>query len=129
MEKNLFDENENQPGEIDSEDKARAFATGTLEFKDPYSDNIYKPEIEEKAVFQTNFKPESSAETNRKSGLAYAAGITLVGAVVVMLLVGWFVDRLAGTSPWGIVGGIILGSVIGFYQFFKLTSQILKNKE
>jgi F0F1-type ATP synthase assembly protein I len=46
-----------------------------------------------------------------------------------MLILGWFADLLLGTQPWGIVGGIVLGAVIGFFQFFKITSQIFKNKE
>ena len=75
------------------------------------------------------FIPETQAETIRKSGLAYAAAITLFGAIVFLLLIGWLADLLLGTSPWGAVGGIVLGSVIGFVQFFRMTSQILKNKD
>ncbi len=74
-------------------------------------------------------KPESLAETARKSGLAMSAAITLFGSVVFLLIIGWFADLLLGTSPWGKVGGIILGSLIGFFQFFRMTSQILKDKD
>ncbi len=89
-----------------------------------------KPESEVSVPFQTEyFKPESQAETARKSGLAYAAGITLFASVVFMMIIGWGADLLLGTTPWGIVGGIVLGALIGFIQFFRLTSQILKNKD
>ena len=71
-------------------------------------------------------EPESMAETVRRSGLAYSAGIAFTAAVVFMLVLGWGADVLLGTSPWGIVGGIIVGSIIGFVQFFRLTSQIFK---
>ena len=87
------------------------------------------PKTDDKPMFQTNFKPESPAETIRKSGLAYAAGITLFGSIAFLLIIGWFADLLFGTSPWGIVVGIVLGSIVGFFQFFRITSQILKNKE
>ena len=70
--------------------------------------------------------PESLAETVRKSGLAYAAALTLFASVVFMLLIGWFVDLIAGSAPYGVVAGIILGAVIGFVQFFRLTARIFR---
>ena len=75
------------------------------------------------------YQPESSAETIRKSGMAYTAAIILFGSIVFALIIGWFADLLFGTSPWGKIVGIVLGSIIGFIQFFRITSQILKNKE
>ncbi|CAA9423101.1 MAG: hypothetical protein AVDCRST_MAG74-3138 [uncultured Pyrinomonadaceae bacterium] len=80
-------------------------------------------------LFQTPAEPESFAETARKSGLAYAAAITLFGSIVFMLIIGWFADLLLGSSPWGIVGGIVLGAAIGFFQFFRMTSQIFKGEK
>jgi F0F1-type ATP synthase assembly protein I len=71
-------------------------------------------------------EPESFAETTRKSGLAWSAGIAFFASVVFMLILGWGADLLLGSSPWGLVGGIVLGSIIGFVQFFRLTSQIFK---
>ncbi len=72
------------------------------------------------------YEPESMAETVRQSGLAWSAGIAFFAAVVFMLILGWGADVLLGTSPWGIVGGILIGSIIGFVQFFRLSSQIFK---
>ncbi len=77
-------------------------------------------------IFQSEYKPESPGETIRQSGLAYSAAIILFVSVVFMLLIGWFADLLLGSSPWGIVGGITLGAIIGFVQFFRITSQIFK---
>lgn len=80
-------------------------------------------------LFQMQSKPESTAETARKSGLAMSAAIALFGSVVFLLIIGWFTDLLLGTSPWGIICGIVLGSIVGFFQFFRMTSQILKNND
>ena len=68
--------------------------------------------------------PETMAETVRKSGLAWSAGIAFFASVAFTMVLGWFADLLLGSSPWGIVAGIILGSLIGFIQFFRITSQI-----
>lgn len=77
-------------------------------------------------IFQTPAEPETIGETARQSGLAYGAAITLFGSVIFMLLLGWGADLLFGTSPWGIIVGVALGAIIGFFQFFKITSQIFK---
>ena len=68
--------------------------------------------------------PETSNETVRRTGLAWSAGIAFFGAIVFMLFLGWLVDLMIGSAPWGIVGGIVLGSIIGFMQFFRISSQI-----
>ncbi len=70
--------------------------------------------------------PDSADETIRRTGLAWSAGVAFFGAVVFMLVIGWGADVLLGSSPWGIVVGIVLGSVIGFVQFFRISSQIFK---
>ncbi len=71
------------------------------------------------------FTPDSAGETVRKTGLAWSAAIVLFGSVTFMMLLGWFVDLTIGSKPWGLVGGIILGAVIGFVQFFRTTARIL----
>jgi F0F1-type ATP synthase assembly protein I len=74
--------------------------------------------------YQPDPHPESQAEANRKSGLAYGAVTILICAILLFLAIGWAVDKYFNTSPWGIVVGIILGAIIGFYQFIRISSQI-----
>ena len=73
--------------------------------------------------YQPDSNPENQAEAIRQSGLAYGAVTTLVGAILLFLAIGWAVDKYFQTAPWGIVIGIILGAIIGFYQFIRITSQ------
>jgi ATP synthase protein I len=62
-------------------------------------------------------------DENRKSGLAYAAAITLVASVVSFCGLGWLLDKWLGTEPWLLIGGIVLGSAAGLYQFVRLSSK------
>ena len=62
-------------------------------------------------------------DENRKSGLAYAAALTLVASVVTFCGLGWFLDKWLGTEPWLLIGGIILGSAVGLFQFVRLSSK------
>ena len=63
-------------------------------------------------------------ETNRKSGLAYAAAINLFASVITRTGLGWALDRWLETEPWLLVAGIVLGGVVGFYQFIRITSKL-----
>ena len=66
---------------------------------------------------------EDNPEITRRSGMAYAAGLTIFFSVATFLGLGWLLDRQFGTGPWGIVGGILLGSAVGFYEFIRIMSR------
>ena|SRR5882757_10433480 len=90
------------------------------------SDYLEDEKESEDPIQTLPFTPETAGETTRKSGLAYSAGIVLFGSVAIMLFIGWLIDRYFGTSPGFLVGGIFVGAILGFYQFFRITSQILR---
>jgi ATP synthase protein I len=62
-------------------------------------------------------------QENRKAGIAYAAGITLFASVAAFTGVGWLLDRWLGTDPWFLIGGILVGSAGGLYEFVRLSSK------
>lgn len=46
-------------------------------------------------------------------------GLELAGATAGLALLGSWIDRRLGTSPWGIVGGVFIGIVGGLYNLVK----------
>jgi F0F1-type ATP synthase assembly protein I len=66
---------------------------------------------------------EGEQEATRKSGMAYAAGLAIFFSVLSFMGVGWLLDRWLGTS-WLMLAGIVLGAVVGFYEFIRIISQI-----
>lgn len=68
-------------------------------------------------------KQEENQEITRRSGIAYAAGLTIFLSVVSFMGVGWLLDRWLGTS-WIMIAGIVLGSVVGFYEFIRIITRI-----
>lgn len=58
-------------------------------------------------------------ENVRRSGPAASAGYTLIGALLLLGGIGYAVDAWQGTSPWGLLAGLILGIVVGFYELAK----------
>lgn len=83
-------------------------------------------ETAEEEIFQPPVEKENPAETARKTGLAFSAGITLFGSVAALAVVGFLADKFVDSSPKGLIIGIVLGAIVGFVQFFRITSQILK---
>ena len=63
-------------------------------------------------------------DENRKSGVAYAAALSLFFSVAVMTGIGWLFDRWLNTNPWLMVAGLVLGAAVGFYEFIRLTSRL-----
>jgi F0F1-type ATP synthase assembly protein I len=58
-------------------------------------------------------------ESVRRSGPAAAASYTLIGAIVLLGGIGYAIDEWRGTSPWFLLGGLLLGLIVGFYELAK----------
>jgi F0F1-type ATP synthase assembly protein I len=50
-----------------------------------------------------------------RAGPAASASYTLIGAIIVLGGFGYLADGWWGTAPWGVVGGLVVGLVAGFY--------------
>jgi F0F1-type ATP synthase assembly protein I len=59
-------------------------------------------------------------ESIRKAGPAASAGYVLVGAILLLGGIGYLIDRWADTSPWFLMGGLMLGIIVGFYELAKV---------
>ncbi len=122
----LFDENEPRS---ESHSASKAVTHAVPIFDAPVVsilDETAGEETVDEPYILSESKPLSTAETIRSSGLAWSAAIALFAAVLVMLIIGWGADLILGSSPWGIVVGIIIGAAIGFFQFFRIIGEIFK---
>ena len=57
--------------------------------------------------------------TIQRSGPAASVSYTLIGAIILLGGIGYWIDEWQGTSPWGVFGGLMLGLVVGFYELAK----------
>jgi len=46
-------------------------------------------------------------------------GIEVAGAIAGFALIGYWVDRRFGTTPWGLLGGLAIGLVGGVYNLVR----------
>jgi F0F1-type ATP synthase assembly protein I len=58
-------------------------------------------------------------ENVTRAGPVAAASYTLTGAIILLGGIGYAVDRWRGTSPWFLLGGLLLGLIVGFFELAK----------
>ena len=58
---------------------------------------------------------ESSSRdgAKREESQGWSVAVEFVGAMLVGGLLGWFIDRQAGTGPWGLIVLLLLGFATG----------------
>jgi F0F1-type ATP synthase assembly protein I len=62
---------------------------------------------------------KSLQDNVRRSGSVAGASYTLIGAILLLGGIGYAMDQWRGTSPWFLMGGLLLGLIVGFYELAK----------
>ena len=57
------------------------------------------------------------------------AGLELAGATAGLALIGYWVDRRFGTTPWAILAGVVIGIVGGLYNLVKTSLAAMREAE
>jgi len=55
----------------------------------------------------------------KQSGPAMGASYTLIGAILILGTLGYFIDKWQDTLPIFLLIGLMLGIVVGFYELAK----------
>ena len=58
-------------------------------------------------------------------GLAWQLGYTIAVPIVVFALVGRFLDKKLGTSPWLLLAGILVSIAVSSWAVYKKTLDII----
>lgn len=66
--------------------------------------------------------PSSGVETAAKPAQGVAVAGNLVACVLVGMLLGWGVDWLLGSQPWGLILGLVLGFAAWLRELWGLIS-------
>lgn len=77
--------------------------------------------------------PNDGLSPLAKSSQAAAPWLSAVwqftGSVLFLVAAGYGVDRWAGTGPWGLVIGGMVGSGVGFYAFIRTSNRLMKEEQ
>jgi ATP synthase protein I len=75
-------------------------------------------------------------EAQRSKTATYAAGkslnegyrlvASLISGVLVGLGLGWLIDHFAHTSPWGLIGGLLVGTGVSLFNVVRASARMSK---
>lgn len=65
------------------------------------------------------------AAAQKVVGQAYRIIAELLGGVLIGLAIGFGVDRLFGTTPMGVVGGVLLGFALSIYMARRTANRLM----
>lgn len=68
-----------------------------------------------------NGRPDPGAAENNRLGNRVLA--ELIGGLAGGALVGWFLDRLIGTTPWLLLVFLFLGIIVAFRNIIRIATQ------
>lgn len=82
---------------------------------------------ESASALEGRTKVEQSAEfaAHAVTGQAYKIIAELLGGVFVGLGLGFGVDRLFGTTPWGLLVGVLLGFALAIYMARRTANRLM----
>ena len=63
---------------------------------------------------------EAFQESVQQSEEAATGSYTLIGAIILLGGIGYAVDVWRGSSHWFLLGGLVLGLVVGFWELAKV---------
>lgn len=59
---------------------------------------------------------EALQDNVARSGRVAGASYTLIGGIILLGGLGYVLDGWWGTKPWLLLGGLLIGIVVGFYE-------------
>ena len=79
------------------------------------------------SALEARTKAEKSADLtgHQVAGQAYKIIAELLGGVFVGLALGFGVDHFAGTRPWGIIGGVLLGFALSLWMARRTANRLM----
>ncbi|WP_274425439.1 AtpZ/AtpI family protein [Chelativorans sp. YIM 93263] len=84
--------------------------------------------LEEALAARRPKKPEDDGHANTRGVSGYGNALRLssefIAGIVVGAGLGWFIDRMAGTSPWGLIVFLLLGFGAGVLNVLRSAGQV-----
>ena len=64
----------------------------------------------------------------RAMGVVSACGLDIAGSILIGVLAGLFADSRLHSAPWGLLIGLFIGLVAGFYTAYLIIAPIVRSR-
>jgi ATP synthase protein I len=92
---------------------------------DPREDALRSLDERAKALQASTARPESPMGEASATSQAYRILAELLGGVLVGIAAGAILDRLAGTAPWGLIGGVLAGFALSLFMARRTANRLM----
>jgi ATP synthase protein I len=77
------------------------------------------------ALEKRTARPDGGAAHGAAVNQAYRIVVELFGGVLVGLAIGFGIDQVADTSPWGLIGGVLVGFALSVYLARRTANRLM----
>ncbi len=92
---------------------------------DPREQALRSLDERAKALEARTVRPVSHSSEASATSQAYRILAELLGGVLLGIGAGALVDRFAGTGPWGVIGGVLLGFALSIYMARRTANRLM----
>ena len=68
-------------------------------------------------------KPTAGVEADENYRIGNRVLAELIGGIGGGAFLGWVIDHFAGTSPWGLLGVMVLGIIVSFRNIIRISNR------
>ncbi len=92
---------------------------------DPRHEALGRLDERAKALVARTQRPAGGHAGEQAVSQAYRIIAELVGGVLIGLAAGFLFDRVAHTTPWGLIGGVLLGFALSIYMARRTANRLM----
>ena len=92
---------------------------------DPREEALRSLDERAKALQASTARPDSPMGEASATSQAYRILAELLGGVLVGIAAGAILDRLVGTAPWGLIGGVLAGFGVSVWMGWRTSQRLM----
>lgn len=96
-----------------------------------FADRLNKLEADlvKKGAFKKQNSTDERSETSASTAQAMKISSEFIAGIIVGALIGWFIDRVAATSPWGLIIFLMLGFGAGVLNVLRTVGKVAEKAD